>query len=87
MTECPKCNRCDAIANRIMAEKQKGWDMERVALLEKIKNTRATDPLMEEMARALEWALVKLEEASQCGYTCNDAIETVSESLQKYRER
>jgi hypothetical protein len=29
---------CDAIANRTMAEKQKGWDMERVALLHKIKS-------------------------------------------------
>jgi hypothetical protein len=29
--------RCDNIANRTMAEKQKGWDMERVALLQKLK--------------------------------------------------
>jgi hypothetical protein len=29
---------CDGIANRTMAEKQKGWDMERVALLHKIKS-------------------------------------------------
>jgi len=29
--------RCDAIANRAMAEKQKGWDMERVELLRKLK--------------------------------------------------
>jgi len=29
---------CDGIANRPMAEKQKGWDMERVALLQKIKS-------------------------------------------------
>jgi hypothetical protein len=28
---------CDGIANRTMAEKQKGWDLERVALLQKIK--------------------------------------------------
>jgi hypothetical protein len=28
---------CDGIANRTMAEKQKGWDMERVALLQKLK--------------------------------------------------
>lgn len=28
---------CDRIANRTMAEKQKGWDMERVALLRKLK--------------------------------------------------
>jgi hypothetical protein len=31
--------RCDGIANRTMAEKQKAWDMERVALLQKIKAT------------------------------------------------
>ena len=30
-------SRCDAIANRSMADKQKSWDMERVALLQKIK--------------------------------------------------
>jgi hypothetical protein len=29
---------CDDIANRPMAERQKGWDMERVALLRKIKS-------------------------------------------------
>ena len=29
--------RCDNIANRTMAERQKGWDMERVALLQKLK--------------------------------------------------
>lgn len=28
--------RCDRIANREMAEKQKGWDMERVELLRKV---------------------------------------------------
>lgn len=28
---------CDGMGNRSMAEKQKGWNMERVALLEKIK--------------------------------------------------
>lgn len=28
--------RCDNIANRTMAEKQKAWDMERVALLRKV---------------------------------------------------
>lgn len=28
--------RCDNISNRRMAEKQKGWDLERVALLERI---------------------------------------------------
>ena len=30
---------CDAIANRPMAERQKDWDMERVALLRKIRNS------------------------------------------------
>ncbi len=30
-------SRCDAIANRSIADKQKGWDMERVALLQKLK--------------------------------------------------
>lgn len=29
--------RCDSIPNRPMAEKQKGWDMERVTLLRKLK--------------------------------------------------
>lgn len=29
--------RCDRIANRTMADKQKGWDMERVELLRKLK--------------------------------------------------
>jgi hypothetical protein len=33
--------RCDHIGNRTMAERQKGWDMERVALLQKV---RATPP-------------------------------------------
>lgn len=28
---------CDSMANRTMADKQKGWDLERVTLLEKIK--------------------------------------------------
>lgn len=28
---------CDRIGNRTMAEKQKGWDMERVALLQKLR--------------------------------------------------
>ena len=31
--------RCDLIPNRPMAEKQKGWDMERVTLLRKLKAT------------------------------------------------
>ena len=28
---------CDSIANRTMADKQKGWDIERVELLRKLK--------------------------------------------------
>ena len=28
---------CDGIANRVMAERQKGWDMERVELLRKLR--------------------------------------------------
>jgi len=35
--ELKHAERCDRIANRNMAEKQKGWDMERVELLRKIK--------------------------------------------------
>ena len=31
--------RCDTINNRVMAVKQKGWDMERVELLRKIIRT------------------------------------------------
>lgn len=30
-------SRCDNLNNRIIAEKQKAWDLGRVALLEKIK--------------------------------------------------
>jgi len=30
-------DRCDSIQNRVMADKQKGWDLERVELLRKIK--------------------------------------------------
>lgn len=32
---------CDRIANRTMADKQKGWDMERVELLRKLKEKNA----------------------------------------------
>lgn len=35
---------CDHIANRTMAEKQKGWDMERVALLRKMRSALAAQP-------------------------------------------
>ena len=34
--------RCDAISNRAMAEKQKGWDMERVELLHRIRSLGIT---------------------------------------------
>lgn len=34
-------SQCDRIANRTMAEKQKGWDMERVALLRKLREKNA----------------------------------------------
>ena len=34
--------RCDAISNRAMAEKQKGWDMERVELLRRIRSIGIT---------------------------------------------
>lgn len=34
--------RCDAISNRDMAEKQKGWDMERVELLRRIRSLGIT---------------------------------------------
>jgi hypothetical protein len=34
---------CDRIANRTMAEKQKGWDMERVELLRKLKAEHSTE--------------------------------------------
>lgn len=35
---------CDRIANRTMAEKQKAWDMERVALLRKMRAALAAQP-------------------------------------------
>ena len=48
---------CDAIANRPMAERQKGWDMERVALLRKIKSS----PPRREMVAATRAAIAKAE--------------------------
>jgi len=36
-------DQCDRIANRVMAEKQKGWDMERVDLLLKLRASGITD--------------------------------------------
>lgn len=73
-------SRCDTIANRTIAEKQKVWDMERVALLEKIKTTRATDPLLEEMARALEELDDMFDPTSGVG-------EIINKALQKYNEQ
>jgi hypothetical protein len=35
---------CDGIANRVMAEKQKGWDMERVTLLRKLRAQSTPQP-------------------------------------------
>ena len=49
---------CDGIANRTMAEKQKGWDMERVALLHKIKSISPRH----EMVAATRAAIAKAEE-------------------------
>ena len=49
---------CDAIANRAMAERQKGWDMERVALLRKIKSISPRH----EMVAATRAAIAKAEE-------------------------
>jgi len=53
---------CDAIANRAMAEKQKGWDMERVALLRKIKSisprremVAATRAAQKSTLEGIEW--------------------------------
>lgn len=42
--------RCDAISNRAMAEKQKGWDMERVELLRRIRSFGITAQAKKEQA-------------------------------------
>ena len=42
--------RCDAISNRVMAEKQKGWDMERVELLRRIRAYGITAQAKKEQA-------------------------------------
>jgi hypothetical protein len=55
-------SQCDGIANRTMAEKQKGWDMERVALLQKIKSNpprREWQSLSEEEINELSHTMVK----------------------------
>ena len=54
---------CDAIANRTMAERQKGWDMERVALLHKIKSNPPRR----------EWQGLTEEEITDC-WTVNDPV-------------
>jgi hypothetical protein len=58
---------CDAIANRPMAERQKGWDMERVALLHKIKSIsprREWQGLTEEeVEQATGWSVEHIEAA------------------------
>jgi hypothetical protein len=47
---------CDAIANRPMAERQKGWDMERVALLRKIKSiSPRREPEQEQEQEPVAW--------------------------------
>jgi hypothetical protein len=53
--------RCDSIANRTMADKQKGWDLERVALLQKIKATPPAAQPAPEQYTALEQALTRLQ--------------------------
>jgi len=45
---------CDGIANRPMAERQKGWDMKRVALLQKIKSI---SPRREPEQEPVAWML------------------------------
>ena len=44
---------CDRIANRTMADKQKGWDMERVELLRKLKAITNND-FKNRLAQAIE---------------------------------
>jgi hypothetical protein len=44
--------RCDGIANRGMADRQKLWDMERVALLKKVRGT--TPPASQEQAARMD---------------------------------
>jgi hypothetical protein len=58
---------CDAIANRPMAERQKGWDMERVALLHKIKSISPRHEWQglteEEREQATGWSVEHIEAA------------------------
>jgi hypothetical protein len=47
---------CDGITNRPMAERQKGWDMERVALLRKIKSiSPRREPEQEQEPEPAAW--------------------------------
>ena len=39
--------RCDSMQNSSMAQKQKVWDLERVALLERIKEESQVEPIVE----------------------------------------
>lgn len=54
-------------------------------------NTRATDPLMEEMAKALEridqWDWNVILQYSECDKEVFDDLKNVEQALQKYRER
>jgi hypothetical protein len=52
--------RCDAIENRVMAEKQKGWDMRRVELLRKLKAAHSITPPAEQPAPASDTIAVNL---------------------------
>jgi hypothetical protein len=60
---------CDGIANRTMAEKQKGWDMERVALLQKIKS----NPPRREWQSLTEEELAELARQEQLLLICDDS--------------
>lgn len=53
---------CDRIGNRTMAEKQKSWDMERVALLQKIR--AAAPPAQQAQAEAVPIGVVVAIDAS-----------------------
>ena len=57
--------RCDAMQNSSMAQKQKGWDLERVALLERIKKESQVE------------AVVKCEGGDCCVDGCEGAVKKV----------
>lgn len=54
---------CDLIANRVMAEKQKGWDLERITLLNKFKsmNDSVNGPADDSRIKWSEWRIADLE--------------------------